>query len=1345
MTKRTRVWRCTVVGLLVLCLGRAHASPTPPAVPEPLQPWVDWVLHGHEDARCPLLTGAADQRQCVWPSRLTLELDDRGGRFTQQWFVHRDGWVPLPGDARLWPQDVRVDGQPATLTQLDGAPRVRLQTSLHTITGVFEWDVLPEVLPVPPATGLLALSIRGQRVAFPIRDDEGRLWLQQRAAAAQEENRLDVVVHRRIVDEIPVQLITRIGLRVAGTGREILLGKALPERFIPMSLDSPLPARVEPDGRLRVQVRPGDWTIELTARHGGPVNALTLPDPDGAWDAEEVWVFDARNQLRLVTVQGVTAIDPQQTELPPDWQQLPAYVMRPGNTMTFVDKQRGDTDPAPDQLSLERTWWLDFEGRGYTVHDQITGTTSRSWRLDMAPPARLGRVAVAGQDQFITRLEGAPGVGVELRQGTVRLDADLRVDGALSELSAVDWDHDFQQVAGQLQLPPGWRLLHARGVDDASPTWVTTWTLLDLFVVLIIAMAGSRLWGWPTGVLALVTLGLTYTEPWAPRGVWLALLAAAALARVLPDGRAAQLARLARLLALAVLVLIAVPFMIGQVRQAMHPALELPTGEAVLDGGAPRVRGTVAAPAPVPEAYDAESSGGVSEPKREQPTRYQHEIDPTAVVQTGPGLPMWQWSTVGLRWRGPVERQQRIYLRLLSPRVNAGLSVLRTLLLAALLVVVLRACTGARGTSALARAAAMLLLASTVLAVGTARADMPSPALLTELRNRLLEPPDCHPDCAASPRLQLEVTPTALRARMAVNVAAETAIPLPGNAANWTPETVLVGDQPARALWRAADGGLWIQLPPGQHLILLQGELPDRDTVQIPLPFKPHRVEARVEGWRLEGLHDERQADDNLQLSRIRAAGDASSAALQPGTLPPFVRVRRELHLGLTWQVDTTVERLTPVGAAVVLEVPLLAGESVTSAGIRVVHGKALVNMAPQAAGVSWRSILPETATLALRAPDTLAFTEVWRLDVSPIWHVTPQGIPTIQPGGPADVRVREWQPWPGESVSIAVHRPAGVPGQTLTVDHSVMQVNPGLRATDVSLTLSVRSSRGGQHEVTLPDGAELQSVAINGAPQPIRLEQRVVMLPLVPGSQTAELTWRQRRGMARHFVSPEINLGTTSVNADVEIAMPTDRWTLFAGGPRLGPAVLFWSLLAVFLLVAVGLGHVHLTPLRTHQWFLLGVGLTQAPIAVAMLVAGWLLALGWRQRHGAAAGDRAFNALQLLLVVWTAVALAGLMWSIQQGLLGLPQMQIAGNGSSARLLRWYQDIAGDTLPRVWVFSVPLLVYRLAMLAWALWVAQALLHWLRWGWGCFTEGGLWRPLRRAAVTASTPRTPDGAG
>jgi hypothetical protein len=70
--------------------------------------------------------------------------------------------------------------------------------------------------------------------------------------------------------------------------------------------------------------------------------------------------------------------------------------------------------------------------------------------------------------------------------------------------------------------------------------------------------------------------------------------------------------------------------------------------------------------------------------------------------------------------------------------------------------------------------------------------------------------------------------------------------------------------------------------------------------------------------------------------------------------------------------------------------------------------------------------------------------------------------------------------------------------------------------------------------------------------------------------------------------------------------------------------------------------------------------------------------------------------------------------------------MQVRGNGSSADTLRWFTDRAPGLLPAPWMISVPMLVYRAAMLGWALWIALALLRWLRWAWEAFTAGEGWR-------------------
>ena len=226
--------------------------------------------------------------------------------------------------------------------------------------------------------------------------------------------------------------------------------------------------------------------------------------------------------------------------------------------------------------------------------------------------------------------------------------------------------------------------------------------------------------------------------------------------------------------------------------------------------------------------------------------------------------------------------------------------------------------------------------------------------------------------------------------------------------------------------------------------------------------------------------------------------------------MPPFARVERTLHLGLTWQVDTRVVRLTPPDAALVLAVPLLPGESVTTADVRVADDRAQINLAPQTAEATWQSTLAERSPIALRAAEGVPWVEVWRLDASPIWHIEANGIAQVLRADASAPPLREWRPWPGESVDLEVVRPEGVPGQTLTIDESELEVSPGLRSTDVSLTLALRSSRGVQHAVTLPDGAELLSVSIDGTAQPVRQEGRSVVLPVNPGPQHAELRWQQ-------------------------------------------------------------------------------------------------------------------------------------------------------------------------------------------------------------------------------------------
>src|SRR5262249_41184389 len=158
--------------------------------------------------------------------------------------------------------------------------------------------------------------------------------------------------------------------------------------------------------------------------------------------------------------------------------------------------------------------------------------------------------------------------------------------------------------------------------------------------------------------------------------------------------------------------------------------------------------------------------------------------------------------------------------------------------------------------------------------------------------------------------------------------------------------------------------------------------------------------------------------------------------------------------------------------------------------------------------------------------------------------------------------------------------------------------------ATDAKLELTVRSTRGAQHTIVLPQDAQVQSVAIDGHDQPIRQDGRSLTLPVAPGRQRFAVSWRTPQGIGALFRAPDVDLNAPAVSARTTIAMPGSRWTLLVGGPGMGPAVLFWTLLIVSLIVSAGLGAIRETPLRRRHWFLLSLGLTQVPIWVSLLIA---------------------------------------------------------------------------------------------------------------------------------------------
>jgi len=1376
---------CWISCLFVASVAQADS------VPAALDAWRGWVLKGQEFRACPLISGksghAAGDFLCAWPGMANLAVDANGANLAQHWRVDADAWISLPGDAEHWPQQVTVDGQPAVVVDREG-PALWLAAGNHDVRARIPWRDRPQSLRMPERAGLVALAVDG-KVVLPVQRDGDEIALGRGGSGAPEADNLELRVHRRLADDLPATLTTKIELFASGQAREEIIGPVLPDGFVPLALDSTWPARLDADGRLRIRVQPGNDSVILEARAVAPLEHVTARIAAAPWPRQEIWSYAADPRLRVTVASGAVQVDPNQAQVPDDWRELPAFALGDDDTLAVEQRSRGLAPDERNRLALSREMWLDFDGAGWFARDRVRGEMLHGWRFDAAAPFVLERAqagdGAGAESLLVTRGADAKLGGVEWRTPKVDLAAGLRIVPTSASLPITGWQDSFDRVDTVLHVPNGYRLLGAPGADRADGSWIARWSLLDVFLAAVLALLAWRAFGVAGGIAAIVYLVLGYQEPGAPLWSLFAVLALVLVARALPAGRLANAAGMLRNAALLVFVLVALPFVAAQVRQAVYPQLESsaspasgdigdfgvayrqpapePEAEAMQDVlveqapmAVPAPAVPPAAPKPIPPESEmrkersASGNAGALETvtvtgsrilQKDVMSRYSE----STVVQTGAGEPGWQLGhRYELSWSGPVLPTQDVRLVIAPPWLVRTLRIALVALLAFLVL-----CIAKPSLRRPSRAVAPLLLGAFALSSlgfsAPSRAQaFPPDHLLDELRTRLTEAPKCAPACASIAKADISARGDALDVALEAHAAERVAVPLPFDEKALALRGLRVDGVAQDAI--ARDGSsLWVALPRGVHRVELAFTAA-ADKVALAFPVQPMRVQFAGEGWDASGLADDRLQTETLTLARARTSGEAV-ANVGAQQFAPFVRVQRSITLDLDWYTVTRVERLSPRDGGFIVDVPLLAGEHVTTAGTKVANGRVAAAIADGAAQAEWSANLDKGETLTLTAPPLGERAEVWRVAVNPSWHVAFSGLPETGGGdrsGGKDYHVFEFHPLPGETLGLKITRPEAARGATRAIDDVRLQHDVGQRASTSALSLSLRASQGGEHSIALPPGVEVLGVSRNGEALNLRPQDGKLSLPLVPGRQAFEIRFRDGEPLGTRAATPMIGLGLPAANIHLGIELPQDRWLLAASGPAAGPAVLYWGEFIVMLLVAFALSRLRHSPLKLWQWILLGIGFSTFSWLALLLVVAWLFALDGRRRV-TLPSPRLFNLAQVGLVALSVIALLCVFASIEQGLLGSPDMHVAGNGSSAQALRWFADRSADALPVAHAISLPLWVYKLAMLAWALWLASALVGWLRDGFAAWMRGGYWRRTPRPLVDVPVAAAPPAPG
>jgi len=1365
---------------LLIILTSAHCLAV--EVPKSLEEWKPWVLEKHPDINCPFLYNSAS-RTCTWPAELHIDANATGARFTQRIEVYKNDWVALPGGTSFWPQHVSDKNNSVAVRDNNNIPQVYLTVGTHEISGEIRWSEMPRTLQIPSQTGIVQLNLNGKMVASPAIEDNNQLWLaaSEKQTATTHQDTVNLRVFRKIEDSIPLSLTTQLQLEVSGKERELQLGQLLLSGFTATDFTSALPARIEKDGSLRIQVKPGTWELTLTSFSIAPVNDLTFKhvskssSEKSMWPEEEIWVFAAQPQLRSVQISGAQTIDPQQTELPDDWKSLPTYLMTPQTHFKIEELQRGENKDYGKNIQLNRNAWLSFTGTHFIMKDRISGYTTAS-RLETISPFELTSAKISGEPQLVTQLANSKNSGIEIRERDINLEGTSKLPRSL-DIPVTGWNDEFNNVSTQLFLPPGWSLLTATGATSEYGSWISQWTLWDMFIVLIIAVAIAKLTKITYGVLTAVTLILVFHREGAPVLIWLNLIIAIALTAFV-SGKFKIFIVKYTYVGFFLLALVLLPFTVHQARSALNPQLD---SEEVFSF-IPKISTahkykTVYTPAPAAESMvmsepvdsvSAEDIGAfpqssaqeivVTGMKKSATTSYdlkrmanavvQKKYDPSQQTQTGLAIPTWNRNSVSISWTGPIQANETTTLLLVPPLINRLGYLLCVILPLLLAGVLLRHFFGLldkkvtlptfNKTSTVSLLPSLLAASLLFLPVDKVNANVTiDPAILTELETRLTQAPSCLPNCAAIESVKLNAQQDQLILEMVVHSSDLISLPLPADHQQWWPTSVTVNGKNA-ALMQSANQILLVSLPKGRHIVVLTTNLQGRDALNLQFPVGLHNVISTTNGWEVSGIPTANQQSQSLQLQRVERNQAIDKADhLRPEPIAPFVLVQRELTMDMDWSVRTTVSRVAPAFGAINIEIPLLDGEAPLTAQANAA-GKVVVRFEANQDEFEWTSSLKQITLMQLQAAKNVPWVEIWSLNVSSLWHTETKGLAPIQMGKHETLPI--WQPWPGETLKIDIHRPQASKGNFITIDQAQLEYEPNGKNSLSKLGLLIRSNQGGQYGFTLPADATLANVNIDGDAQIIAVTDGKLKLPLRPGEQKIDIAWKKSENIGLFIQTPSFMFEQDSSNQTIIINLPQHRWPLFVGGPMVGPSILIWGMLIVVILIAVALGRSSLTPLKVHEWILLSLGICTQSFVTFVVVAVWILILQQRGKLQTISTTRKFKFLQLSLFALSITALIALVSTIPQGLLGSPDMHITGNNSYSGWFSWYQDHSDAAFPTAWIISLPLWCYKVAILIWSLWLAAALVKWIRWGWQQLSTHGLWYAADEIVTNPKLPKS-----
>ena len=703
-----------------------------------------------------------------------------------------------------------------------------------------------------------------------------------------------------------------------------------------------------------------------------------------------------------------------------------------------------------------------------------------------------------------------------------------------------------------------------------------------------------------------------------------------------------------------------------------------------------------------------------------------------AMVQAGSGIPNWRWNSYRINWQSPVANEQPFSMIILSGTVTRILNIISVFLGLFWLYLIFKNTTNTllnkfKSNTVLPSIVACVVCTSIMPDANAG--NFPNSALLDELKQRIYQAPTCAPACAVINKLDIVMQQQSLHLAFSIHANTPTAVALP-QSEFWQPQQWQINNKTVQGLVKH-NGWVYLAIPKGIHTIDMRGKLATVETFQLRFNEQPKSVTFNDNAfWNVAGLDKNTLTSNRLEFlakeSVVKAKSRSSQSVISQHRIKPFVRVIRDISLGQQWEVNTEIERVAPALGAINITIDLLPGEYVTSNNVKVENRQVHVTIPAGKNYFDWESTIERQDIITLTAKAQPDYFEQWHVQSSAEWHSELSGFPAVLNSDYRNASIQHFYPYPNEVLTIKSHRPKAIKGDMIAIDAVNYDIEQGTRTTKLALSFNYRSTRGGNHIIELPENFQVKSVKADNQHIKLQPENNKLSIPLKPGTHSINIELRSNEVNQMVFNSPSINLNASISNINTRVNVNNQRWILGTQGPLVGPAILYWGELLIFILLALIISRVPFSPLSTLSWIILGLGLSLNNWGVLILIASWFAALTAASYRSQSMSTRAYNFSQVSLYALSIITILAIVAVIPLSLLSSPDMGITGNSSHQHSLNWFADNAQGILPSITIVSVPSLIYKGVMLVWVIWLSFTLLNWIKWAWKKLGENGYWR-------------------